>query len=512
LGINKFSNIESYSIKKMNLGEKVIKGSFWSALSNIVSQILSFIITIILVRILVPEDFGIVAISSVIVGIVNLFQDLGLGSALIQRHDINEEYLSTSFIASFVAGIFLSIIVILTSPLLAIFFKKEILKYVISVTALGFIISPMVTINNSILIKKMDFFNIGILNFCNQFLYGFLTVGLALLGYGVWSIVVGKLTSQTIMIPVYWRISGWRPRVLFKKECFKDLFGFSSNLLGFNIVNYFSRNLDNIIVGKYLGTQILGYYSIAYNLMLKPLQLISWSVGRVLLPAFSSIQSEIQRVQDAYIRVIRSISLITFPMMAGLFVISREVILIFYGTKWEPVILPLKLLCIVGALQSVGTVGGSVVVSLGRTDLLLKLGIFNTTATLMAFMIGIKFGIIGLIVGYIIVSFPILFICQFYIHSLIFLKMKRFLNTLMPATISSLIMVIGLIYFRQIGNYFGVNYYIMFVLNIIIGVIIYFCFIKIFFDIPEIDEGYQKSRQKLKHFLQDSNKKKEKYI
>jgi PST family polysaccharide transporter len=127
-------------------------------------------------------------------------------------------------------------------------------------------------------------------------------------------------------------------------------------------------------------------------------------------------------------------------MMAGLFVLSREAILIFYGTKWEPVILPLKLLCIVGALQSVGTIGGAVVVSQGRTDLLLKLGIFNTTATLMAFMIGIKWGIIGLIVGYIVVSFPILFICQFFIHRLIFLKMKRFLRALMPAASSIIIL------------------------------------------------------------------------
>lgn len=429
----------------MDLRARVIRGSIWNSASNICAQALNFIVTIVLARLLVPEDFGIIAISGVVVGVITLFQDLGMGSAIIQKKDISEDYLATSFLVSFLTGVGIAVLVVAISPLIASFYEKQILKPVIMVSSIGFVLSPLMSIHNSILTKNLEFKKIGVLNILTQFLSGGTSIVMALTGFGIWSLVLGKLLAQSVMIPLYWRTAKWTPRFRFRRRCFDDLFSFSSGLLGFNILNYFSRNGDNLIVGKYLGATTLGYYSIAYNLMLKPLQLISWSVGRVLFPTFSSIQDDNDRLRGGYTKVVRMISLVTFPMMAGLLVVAREFVMTFYGARWEPVVVPLQLLCMVGALQSVSSTGGAVMLSKGRSDVIFKLGLLEAVLMLSAFLIGIRWGLTGLIVAYMAASVPAFWVGQHCVNRLVDLKMKVFFHSLLPAAVCSVGMGAALI-------------------------------------------------------------------
>lgn len=425
--------------------EKIIRGSAWTFLSNAGTNLTTFIVMVVLARLLSPNDFGIVAISSVFTGIVALFQDLGMGAAIIQRNEINDDYLSTSFIVSAGAGVVLALMLCAASPLIASFYAEKVLKHVLMVSSIGFLLSPLISTHISLLTKRLEFRKITLLNLTQQLLSGVFSITLALLGFGVWSLVLGRILAQPILIPVTWSLAGWKPRIKVVKKCFNDLFGYSSNLLSFNILNYFARNFDNLIIGKFLGSQILGYYSVAYNLMLKPLQMVSWSIGKVLFPIFSSIQDDIARTRSVYLKIIRSISLITFPMMTGLVLVSREFVLTVYGSRWEGAILPLQLLCIVGALQSVGTTGGVIFNSRGRPDLTLKIGSVASFITVGAFLIGIRWGLFGLIIAYITVSLPIFFTGQFFANRLIGLKMADFLRALAPACFCSVAMVAVLI-------------------------------------------------------------------
>jgi PST family polysaccharide transporter len=483
----------------MGLKKQVISGSYWSAASNIGAQAVNFAITIILARLLVPDDFGVIAISSVIVGVITLFQDLGMGSAIIQKKEIDEDHLATSFSVSVATGFLIATVVIVISPFVALFYDKAILKPIIMVSAVGFLLSPLVSIHNSILTKNLEFRKIGILNVVNQVVSGGVSVVLAVTNFGVWSLVLGKLFAQLLMIPAYWKTANWIPKFRFRKTSFHELFSFSSSLLGFNILNYFSRNFDNLVVGKYLGAATLGHYSIAYNLMLKPLQLISWSVGRVLFPTFSGIQDEKGRVRAAYLKIVRAISLVTFPMMTGLIIVAREFVLTFYGAKWEPVVLPLQLLCTVGALQSISTTSGTILLSQGRSDLMLKLGLFEAVIMLVAFIAGVRWGLTGLIVGYMAASVPVLFIGQFFTNRLIDLDMRTFFQVFLPAFVCSACMagVLGGI------KYFGVNSIhidspLVLIILVPAGMAIYFTLLSRYFPSEEMREIYSSITSRFK--------------
>jgi PST family polysaccharide transporter len=471
------------------------------------AQAVNFVVIIILARLLFPEDFGIIAISNVIVGTITLFQDLGMGSAIIQKKRIDEDYLGTSFLVSFVAGVALALVIVALSPFIASYYDNRILKYVIMVSSIGFVLGPLTSIHNSILTKNLEFKKLGTLNVVNQVLSGGTSILLALTGFGLWSLVLGKLASQVGMIPVYWKTAKWTPKFRFRKSCFQELFAFSANLLGFNILNYFARNSDNLIVGKYLGTITLGYYSIAYNLMLKPLQLISWSVGRVMFPSFSSIQDEKVRVRDVYTKVVRSISLVTFPMMAGLMIVAREFILIFYGAKWEPAVLPLQLLCFVGAFQSIGTTSGWIILSQGKSDLLLKLGIFKVAVSLFAFFVGVQWGLLGLIIGYMLATIAASFCGHHYANRLVDLKMRTFFRSLFPAIICSTVMATLLLGIKYIVlGTTSPNKLVVLLLLIPTGMIVYIAVLKIYFPSEELFVIWTSAFSKLSEIFRRNNK------
>lgn len=484
-------------MKQSDLKNKVVSGSAWTLFANISSQAISFLVTVVLARLLAPEDFGVVAISAVFIGVITLFQDVGMGAALIQRKDIDEDYLSTSFSVSLLAGALLAALVAVISPLVAAFYKETVLRDILLVSSLGFLLSPFTSIHTSILSRRLEFKKVALITLGTQAVSGSISVGLALSGYGLWSMVLGKIFSQPILIPVVWHVVKWRPRPRIIRKCFTDLFGFSSHLLGFNLLNFFARNLDNLIIGKYLGAQQLGYYSVAYNLMLKPLQLISWSVGKVLFPVFSSIQDDPEQTRAVYLKIIRSISLVTFPMMTGLFMVAEEFILSVYGETWRPAILPLKLLCAVGAIQSIGTTAGVIFNSQGRSDLTLKVGAVSATAIVVGFIIGLNWGLIGLITAYIAVSVPVFFLGQFYANRLIGLSMGALFSALFPATACSGLMVMVLVALRYLNVSLRVEVATALVILILTGATSYLIFAAKVFKVAEVNEALQMVKRRL---------------
>lgn len=485
-------------MKSAELRHKVLSGSAWTLSANISSQAISFLVTVVLARLLTPNDFGVVAISAVFTGVITLFQDVGMGAALIQRKDIDEDYLSTSFTVSLLAGVFLAFCLAAASPLVAWFYNEPVLRNIILVSSIGFLLSPFTSIHTSILAKELQFKKVALITLGTQAASGSISVILALSGSGVWSMVLGKILSQPVIIPVVWAVVRWRPRPRIVMKCFRDLFGFSSHLLAFNLMNFFARNLDNLIIGKYLGAQALGYYSVAYNLMLKPLQLISWSIGKVLFPVFSSIQDDPRQTRAVYLKIIRSISLLTFPMMTGLFMVAEEFIVSVYGETWSQAILPLKLLCVVGAVQSIGTTGGVIFNSQGRSDLTLRIGFASALLIIAGFIIGIQWGLLGLIMAYIAASIPVFFLGQFFVNRLIGLDMASLFSALSPAAACSALMVgvlSALRYFN--GASLGLDAATILVVLVIIGAASYTLFAAKLFKVQEVTEALQMVKRRL---------------
>lgn len=462
------------------------------------TQVFSFGVTVVLVRLLEPSDFGVVALSSVVVGFIVLFGDLAIGSAIIQRDDIDEAYLSTSFWAGIITGCVLCLLMVSFAPFVAIFYDTPILKQILWVSSLGFILGPITSVQMTMFKKRMEFNKLAFIEILRASISGITAVSLAFFGWGIWSLVLGAIAEKIILMPLVWVMGRWKPKFEFDVQRFKTLFGFSTYLLMFNFFNYFARNADNLIIGKLLGVTALGYYSLAYNLMLKPLQYISRAVGNVLFPAFSSIKNDKSRVRRAYTKVIRSISTITFPMMVGLLMVSREFILTIYGEKWSPAIILLQILSLVGAIQSIGTTVANIFLSQGRSDMMFKWGVFASAIVTSAFFIGAYgWGLIGVAVSYLICAGCLWLLSHEYANRLINLDMSTFLKALLPAVSSSIVMFLILLAYKTYnGMYLQLDTFSLLVSSITIGILGYGFSAIFLFKTPEVEELFNSFKVK----------------
>lgn len=380
----------------------------WSGTAQVVQQLLQFIFSVILARLLSPHEFGLIGMIVVFTGFASLFSELGLGAALIQKIDIDEGHLNSVFWINVAAGIVLTGIVAASAPLITKFYNEPVLRLIIMVIALNFFVGSLNIVQRTLFRKNLNFRRLAQIQITSIFVGGLTAIIMAFRGLGVWSLVAQSLVVTTISMILMWWFSPWRPSFSFDTKSLKELLGFSSNLLGFDIFNYWARNLDNLLIGRFIGSSALGIYSCAYKLMILPISQISGIISQVMFPVLSIIQNDIERVKRIYLRSTRSIALITFPVMTGLFVVANPFILSIYGAKWAGVIPILKILCLIGVVQSVGTTVGWIYTSQGRTDIMFKWGIFSGVVRAILFVIGLRWGVIGVALCYVIGSYLIL--------------------------------------------------------------------------------------------------------
>jgi PST family polysaccharide transporter len=253
----------------------------------------------------------------------------------------------------------------------------------------------------------MEFRKLAIIENVAVFVSGLFSIGMALSGMGVWSLVVQSLLTAAISMVMMWRLSAWRPVFSMDWKALKDLLGYSSNLLSFNIFNYWVRNLDNMLIGRFIGSSALGVYTRAYSLMLLPIRQISGVLTRVMFPALSAIQNDVEKVKSIYLRSTRILALLTFPIMIGLLVVTNSFVLTVFGDQWAEVTPILQVLCLTGLGQSIGTTVGWIYTSQGRTDLMFRWGVFSGLVYAAAIVIGLRWGVIGIAWAYTLSSYLI---------------------------------------------------------------------------------------------------------
>lgn len=378
--------------KIMSLKQQTLSGIEWSAGSKIAKGILQFIIAVILIRLLAPKDFGLVGMIMVFTGFAGLFSELGLGAALIQKKEIEEHHLSSIFWLNIATGIILTAVVGVIAPVIATFYNEPQLTMLTLVLSATFFIGSFDIVQKAILIRSMNFRILAIVETSAMLIAGICAILLAYLGFGVWSLVWQAIISTTAGVIILWSLSDWKPSLKFNKDAAKELVGFSGNLLGFNIFGYWARNIDDLLVGKVIGSIGLGIYNRAYHLMLIPLSLISSTLGQVMFPSLSLIQDDKVRVKHIYLRTIAVIAMISFPLMMGLMVVADSFVLVLFGLKWVDVIPILRIFCLIGMIQSIVTTTGWIYNSQGRTDWMFRWGMFTGTAGIVSFIIGVWLG------------------------------------------------------------------------------------------------------------------------
>ncbi len=465
-----------------NLKTKMTSGIFWNGTSQFSTQLFQFIVVIILARLLSPKDFGIVGLTTIFIGLVAAINELGLSAAIIQKRDVNELHLATTFWSNVIFGIILFISIIFISPFIAAFFQEDIIKPILIVSSISLLIGPLSITHRAMLEKNLEFKNIMIIEIFAAIISGSISILLAISGFGVWSLVFGSLSGSIVSVIVLWKINTWRPKLRFSLYHFKELFVFGSNVTGSKILGYMVMRVDYLIVGKFFGTAILGYYTLARTLTSFPVQKISWTIMRVTFPAFSSIQKNNEMLKKGYLKVTKYISLIAFPMLAGLFIVGPEFVYVIYGEKWSPMIILLQIFCIGGALSSIGSVGSTIQYSKGRSDLQFKWQIYAAAAMFIASMIGINFGIVGMAIIVTIVSAIFVFLFQIVTNELIDLKMSTYIKETIPATICSIILIIGVEIYKRAIFVGDINLIYILLSSIFIGMIVYVIIMRIFYN------------------------------
>jgi O-antigen/teichoic acid export membrane protein len=387
------------------LRQKTLAGITWSITSQAGKQVIALIIGIILARLLSPREFGLIAMITVMTGFAAIFAELGLSAALIQKQDVRQDHLSSVFWINLIGGLLLMLIFIVGAPLIAGFYHEPTLIPLTMLISTNFLIGSLNIVQKTLITKSLDFRTVAIAEISAIAVSGILAILLAYSGFGVWSLAIQSVVCSIVTAMLLWKLNTWRPKFTFNGRAVKELLGFSANLLGTQSLNYWVRNLDNLLIGRFLGTVALGGYSWAYSIMLFPQTNISSVISRVMFPSFSMIQKEKERIKSIYLSVTRVIALVTFPMMCGLFVTVVPFVMAVFGPQWAGMIPILQVFCVVGLIQSIGTLNGNLYLSQGRADLQFKIGLILRTNAILGIIVGLHWGVVGVALGYATASF-----------------------------------------------------------------------------------------------------------
>jgi PST family polysaccharide transporter len=461
-------------MEENNIYKQTAHSIKWTGITQISRQLFQFVILIFLARLLDPSDFGIISIIVTFTGFATLLNDLGLASALIQKEVIKESHLSSVFYINFICAVLLTLFFLMVTPLISQLYDEPILAQAIPLVIITFPINSLGLVQRAVLQREMKFNVIGYLEISALFISGIVAVIFAFLEYGVWSLVWQFIINSIVTTLGVWYFSSWRPRKIFDYNALQDLWGFSVNLLSFQIFNYWIRNGDNFLIGYYLGSVPLGLYTRAYSTMLLPINQVSNVLTRVMFASFSRIQNDKVLLKKIYLQSISLIAFVTFPLMIGLFVLADKFILVFYTAEWSGAINTLRILSLVGFLQSIAATVGWIYQSQARTDLMLKWGVFSSFIYLVSFALGVFTASIEAVAFFYLISNVFLFYWNFTIPCrLIDLSFTAIISAIYRTTLCALIM--GVIVY-SCGKGFDLwqwDIRLQFVAQIFIGVVFY---------------------------------------
>lgn len=424
----------------MNLRKQAAQGVFWSAAGNWGYQLTTLVVIAMLSRILTPEDFGLVALASVFTAFMKLITEQGLTDALVQRPELDPEHLDSAFWLSVSVGALLSIGLAGSSWLIAELVDQTSVAPVIVGLSPMLAIASLSGVQRAILTRELRFASLTARTLSSVVVGGFVGVGAALAGFGVWSLVAQSLSIELVGVIALWSASDWRPRFHFSWRHLRDLAGFGASVMGFRVFRFFNTRIDNLMVGSVLGATALGFYVVAYRLLELLINVTTAIIGTVVFPVISRIQHDRAKVQTAYYKTIRLTSAIAFPAFLGLIVVAPEITELTFGAQWGPSVPVMRVLALAGLLNSILFVNGIVLKSLGKPSWRLAIMALTAAALVIAFAIVVQHGIVAVATAFAIVSYALAPLWLWGTHKLIGLEAKRYIREIVPTLISALMM------------------------------------------------------------------------
>lgn len=381
----------------MTLTQKTAKNIGIIFLATIFNRVVRFISKIILARLLLPADFGLVALGSLAIETLNLFRDVGMGSALIYQKKQVKEAANTAFILIPIIAVILFITAYFIAPFVAAFFGELAVTEIVRILAIVLIIGSLGSVPATLLEKELNFKKAVIPQIASTIVYAIVAISLALNGFGFWSLVYGALASSFGNLITIWCVSPWRPEFRFNKQAAMELVGYGKHILGVGILVFLATNLDDAIVGKILGMSALGMYTIAYSISNLPATNITHLINRVMFPTYSALQDDKERLKIAYVKTLKYVSLLSIPLAFGIIAIAHDFVYVILTEKWIPTIALIQILCFYGLVRAIGAATGDIFKAIGKPRLLT----FFTAIPLIIFIIFVipvieYYGLVGI--------------------------------------------------------------------------------------------------------------------
>lgn len=438
--------------EEASLKRKTVTNLLWRFMERIGAQLVAFIVSIVLARILSPEHYGLIALVTVVTSILNVFVDSGLGNALIQKKDADDLDFSSVFYANLLFCIVLYLLLFFTAPLIASFYKNLELTPVIRVLGITLIISGIKNVQQAYVSKKLIFRKFFFATLTGTIIAAIIGILMAVKGFGVWALVAQQLINAFIDTLILWIIVPWKPKLMFSITRLKSLFNFGWKLLVASLLNTIYLDIRQLIIGRVYSPSDLAFYNRGQTFPQFIGLNINSSIDSVLFPVMSEVQNDILRIKTMTRRAIKTSSYIMWPLLLGLAGVSKNVVELILTDKWMPCVPYLMLACFCFGIEPLQTANLNAIKALGRTDITLKLEFLKKTISTLIIFITMPFGVFAIAIGSAIYTI-IASICNSYPNR----KLLKYsyidqLKDIFPSFLVSLCMGI-IVYFLPLPNF-----------------------------------------------------------
>lgn len=466
--------------RPMTIKQEIIKGAFWTGVAKYSGIVISLVISAILARLISPSEFGTVAIVTVILNFMSMFATMGIFPAIIQRNDLTQGNLNSIFTFSLISGATAMFILIGMSWSVADFYGDQTLIYICWLLSINLFFTAANLVPNALMSKNKRFKEIAIRTLILQIISGIISVAAAFAGFGVYALVISPIFSSIGILIYNMRFYPCRIDCKMDMRPVKSIFNFSAFELMFEFVNYFSRNLDKLIIGKFLNMSALGYYDKSYRLMLLPMQNITSVINPVLQPVLTSLQNDGRQMAKKYNKLIHFIATLGFPLAIILYFNAYEMINIVYGNRWDAAIPTFKILALSIPFQLILSTSGAIFLSMGDVKRQFWVGIRNTVTTVAGFLIAaIFFPTIEAMAWAWTITLLINFACSFFIMYRYSLQSSLWamIKELRLSMVSALILSVALMSIQNLISEY--NIVVKLIIKVSISIIFSLAFVQI---------------------------------
>ncbi len=432
------------------LKRQTIFGLIWKFLERVGSQGISFVVSLVLARLLMPSDYGVIAMITIFISLANVFAQCGLGTALIQRRDIENDDFSSVLVLSCMIAIVIYCLLFISAPYIAGFYGMPILSPVLRVLALKVLIAPFTSVQESIVSRNMQFKKLFYSSLGAALPSGVIGIVMAGLGFGVWALVAQQLSEAFFMFVIMWVTVRWRPRLVFRVKRVKVLFSYGWKILLSKLIDTLYLNIRSLIIGKLYSSDMLGFYDKGWQFPAFITTNIDGSIQSVMLPVLSKVQEQKQQAKAIMRRSITLSSFLMFPLMAGLAACAKPLITLVLTDKWLPCVPFLQIGCAVFATQPIHTANLQAINAMGRSDIFLKLEIIKKIFGLAVIAVTAPMGVYAIALGSVFAGVVSTLINAFPNKRILNYGYIEQIKDLLPSLFNALIMFLGIIFITKL--------------------------------------------------------------